>query len=304
MVEPFVPNHQHLLVNAKLRKPPVSKAEIEEWLVKVVKAVDMEILAGPYSCQCADLGNEGVTGVIVLSTSHCSIHAWDKADVPYANFDIYSCKPFSLEQVEPLIAAFDPYFYEYMWIDRNSDGLKASEPESKQCIRIIDLMKPEDREAYGKSYKFDQSSKRDQNRLDYPEEFARYKQAESAYRALRDKYSFRALKTIRKWATERLYSHESTITAIRSRAKRKQLDFDLDAEWYTFALQNALSKYPKLQIHEQEGFWAASVDRIVPSLGYIKSNCRIIPSGLNTAKWTWTKDELTELLELLRSELS
>ncbi len=36
----------------------------------------------------------GVTGVVVLSTSHCSIHTWPARDKPFFVLDVYSCRDF------------------------------------------------------------------------------------------------------------------------------------------------------------------------------------------------------------------
>ncbi|HVH45920.1 MAG TPA: S-adenosylmethionine decarboxylase, partial [Labilithrix sp.] len=45
----------------------------------------------------------GVTGVCVLSTSHCSIHTWPLR--PFFVMDVYSCRDFDSEEVERFLAA-------------------------------------------------------------------------------------------------------------------------------------------------------------------------------------------------------
>lgn len=52
----------------------------------------------------------GVTGVIVLSTSHCSIHTWPAR--PFFVLDVYSCRDFEPEVVE---LALNDAFGEGMW---------------------------------------------------------------------------------------------------------------------------------------------------------------------------------------------
>ena len=44
----------------------------------------------------------GVTGVCVLSTSHCSIHTWPLR--PFFVMDVYSCRDFSTEAVETFLS--------------------------------------------------------------------------------------------------------------------------------------------------------------------------------------------------------
>jgi S-adenosylmethionine/arginine decarboxylase-like enzyme len=43
----------------------------------------------------------GVTGVCVLSTSHCSIHTWPLR--PFFVMDVYSCREFDTMSVEKLL---------------------------------------------------------------------------------------------------------------------------------------------------------------------------------------------------------
>ncbi len=43
----------------------------------------------------------GVTGVCVLSTSHCSIHTWPLR--PFFVMDVYSCRDFDTQEVESFL---------------------------------------------------------------------------------------------------------------------------------------------------------------------------------------------------------
>ena len=58
-------------------------------------------------CEIEKLGKEpfeyegGVTGVCVLSTSHCSIHTWPLR--PFFVMDVYSCRDFDTASVEKLL---------------------------------------------------------------------------------------------------------------------------------------------------------------------------------------------------------
>ena len=113
-------NHKHIIVTATLRSPPQTATVVESWLASLVEKVEMKILMGPYAIRCDDLGNEGVTGVVVISTSHCSAHFWDTDCEPFVKFDLYSCKDFDPLVVLDHLKVFDPVFVDAMVIDRNS----------------------------------------------------------------------------------------------------------------------------------------------------------------------------------------
>ena len=89
-------NHKHLILNAKVTNPINCDKECEGWLTNLVKLIDMEILVPPMVKYCDIEGNEGVTGVVVITTSHISIHIWPQQPQPYIRMDVYSCKDFDL----------------------------------------------------------------------------------------------------------------------------------------------------------------------------------------------------------------
>jgi S-adenosylmethionine/arginine decarboxylase-like enzyme len=118
-MEKFTPYHQHLLVKCWVTNPPKKEDLLNKWFTYLVETVGMKVVAGPTSVYVSDLGNEGLTGTVTLATSHASIHIWDNAEPPMVQFDIYSCKEFSLEQV---MKCFDPWGLinaEWVMIDRN-----------------------------------------------------------------------------------------------------------------------------------------------------------------------------------------
>ncbi len=75
---------------------------IEDMLRTLIDVLGMRILDRPHmyevETEIAKLGAEpfedegGVTGVCVLSTSHCSIHTWPLR--PFFVMDVYSCRDF------------------------------------------------------------------------------------------------------------------------------------------------------------------------------------------------------------------
>ena len=84
---------------------------IETLLEGTIHQLGMRLLGEPHMYEVeeeiAKLGVEpfedegGVTGVCVLSTSHCSIHTWPLR--PFFVMDVYSCRDFESESVENLL---------------------------------------------------------------------------------------------------------------------------------------------------------------------------------------------------------
>ena len=86
---------------------------VEQMLRGLIGLLGMRILGEPHmyevETEIAKLGvapfedEGGVTGVCVLSTSHCSIHTWPLR--PFFVMDVYSCRDFDAAVVEQHIAA-------------------------------------------------------------------------------------------------------------------------------------------------------------------------------------------------------
>jgi S-adenosylmethionine/arginine decarboxylase-like enzyme len=282
-------DHKHLIVTATLRNPPRTAEAVDDWMRRVVDAVNMKILFGPHVIRCDTPGNEGVTGIVCIETSHASIHVWDTLEVPFLKFDIYSCMRFDPTVVTDLIKEFDPYYIRSMMLDRNEE-IKIVATHDEQVASIIEMMPDDLRQAYLES-----------QRVSRVENTDIQKKARTAYNRLASKFSLKAILRQRKYVAE----HRSTINCIRARAKLKNLAFDLDIGWYNSALEEAQKRWPKLITHASEDvFWRAEVDRIDSKQGYTKDNCRIIPGALNKAKWNWTQAELGLLISLLNEEFS
>lgn len=119
MQEEFVPYHQHLLMKIWVEKPLTKVSELNDWFVHLVHKVRMEVVAGPTSVYVDYPGNEGLTGTVTLATSHASIHIWDHYEPAMCQFDIYSCKCFTLEDVLEQFKPWGIVKAEWVMIDRN-----------------------------------------------------------------------------------------------------------------------------------------------------------------------------------------
>ena len=113
-------NHKHMILNALVRSPIVTEESCKNWLRKLVEIIDMKILIEPVAKFCDTEGNEGVTGTVVIETSHASIHVWHKEEQPVIKMDVYSCKDFTVQSVVDYVKeTMDIVYGGYMIIDRN-----------------------------------------------------------------------------------------------------------------------------------------------------------------------------------------
>jgi S-adenosylmethionine/arginine decarboxylase-like enzyme len=87
--------HQHLIINATFNKTPFTEVSFtNSWIRNIVKIIDMEILHDPISVRCDEKNNEGISGFCLITTSHISLHSWEKTDPNLVQLDVYSCKDF------------------------------------------------------------------------------------------------------------------------------------------------------------------------------------------------------------------
>ena len=123
-------NHKHLIVRGHIMQTTKSEDVLSRMLNDVVNMICMRVMMGPYSKYLDVQGNRGITGVVVIETSHLSCHIWDEQFPHLIQLDIYSCKDFDPQVV---INVVDSYFcfidYQIMVIDRN-EGLKLLKEES------------------------------------------------------------------------------------------------------------------------------------------------------------------------------
>jgi S-adenosylmethionine decarboxylase proenzyme len=71
---------------------------LEQLLAKVAQDAGMEVLYSYFH----QFNPQGITGMLILSTSHISIHTWPEEG--YASIDFYTCgEQDSMDQVESLV---------------------------------------------------------------------------------------------------------------------------------------------------------------------------------------------------------
>jgi S-adenosylmethionine/arginine decarboxylase-like enzyme len=110
-----------MLIRADINQPNILPDRLSQWLDELVAAVGMKVLIPSQCVRCETPGNEGVTGIVCLETSHASIHVWDSG---YLQADLYSCKPFDPYTVADLFHIFEPSRLTFVMLDRNGDQVQ------------------------------------------------------------------------------------------------------------------------------------------------------------------------------------
>ena len=129
-----------------------SAEKVEAMLRGLVELLGMRLLGAPHlyevETEIAKLGVEpfedegGVTGICVLSTSHCSIHTWPLR--PFFVMDVYSCRDFDPALVEQHLAkslgAYDvqitdvSFALEYQFAGGKSPPRSAPKPRGRDGL--------------------------------------------------------------------------------------------------------------------------------------------------------------------------
>ena len=121
-----MPVHKHLIIRAEVRYPITSERELRKWLRNLVKKIDMKIIKGPYAAYVSKEGNRGLTGIVMIETSHISIHIWDEDLPALVQCDVYSCAEFSSNEVLAEFVPMDVVTIDKIVLDR-VDALKITQ---------------------------------------------------------------------------------------------------------------------------------------------------------------------------------
>ena len=118
-----MPKHKHLIIRAEVNRPLRSEKETKQWLRKLVKKIDMKIIKGPYASYVSKEGNRGITGVVMIETSHIAVHVWDETTPALVQCDVYSCAEFSSNEVLTEFIDMEVVKMDHIMLDR-ADKIK------------------------------------------------------------------------------------------------------------------------------------------------------------------------------------
>ena len=118
-----MPEHKHLIIRTEVVRPITNEKKLKQWLRKLVKKIDMKIIKGPYVAYVSKEGNRGITGVVMIETSHIAIHVWDEISPALVQCDVYSCADFSSNEVLIEFTPMGVTKIDHMMLDR-ADTIK------------------------------------------------------------------------------------------------------------------------------------------------------------------------------------
>ena len=119
-----MPKHKHLIIRAEVNRPLKGEKETKQWLRKLVKKIDMKIIKGPFAGYVTKEGNRGITGVVMIETSHIAIHVWDETLPALVQCDVYSCAEFSSNEVLAEFIDMEVIKIDHLMLDR-ADEIKS-----------------------------------------------------------------------------------------------------------------------------------------------------------------------------------
>ena len=114
--------HKHLLVKAEVVSAPKNYRTLNDWLTRLVSAIDMKVCIEARSVYVDEPGNRGLTGQVGIETSHIAIHIWDEESPAFIQMDVYSCKDFNPEIIPEFLNEWTVLNYESLLIDRSGAG--------------------------------------------------------------------------------------------------------------------------------------------------------------------------------------
>lgn len=111
--------HKHLLINAKVNNPMQDEQQAIDFLKTLVERIDMKIIKGPFAHYVDAPGNEGLTAIVMIETSHIAFHIWDQPKPAMLQFDLYTCGSLDMDEVITTLAEhFQLVSMDYKLLDR------------------------------------------------------------------------------------------------------------------------------------------------------------------------------------------
>ena len=123
--------HKHLIVRAEIHHPPCNPSAMDDWMRQLVQDIRMKVLMGPFSVYSDMPGNQGLTSVTIIETSHIAVHVWDEVSPALMQMDVYSCGEFDPQLIfDRLQSDFGLAKLEWKFIDREHglDEIPLSRP--------------------------------------------------------------------------------------------------------------------------------------------------------------------------------
>lgn len=112
--------HKHIILTAAVNNPPTTEEEVVDWLREMVGAVNMNILSGPVACTSNVVGNEGITGTVIIDTSHIAMHMWNGVSPAIIELDIFSCKDYEVSVPIQFLKRYDLQAINFRCVDRTN----------------------------------------------------------------------------------------------------------------------------------------------------------------------------------------
>ena len=99
----------------------MSEAQGIAFLTNLVEKIDMKIIKGPFASYVNVEGNRGLTGIVMIETSHIAFHIWDEVRPGLVQFDLYTCGQLELDKVVSIFKdTFDVVSMDYVLFDREN----------------------------------------------------------------------------------------------------------------------------------------------------------------------------------------
>lgn len=113
--------HKHLIIRTEVKNPPTDPEFIKGWLRELVSEIGMKLLDiehNPISGYVTKEGNEGLTAVCIIETSHIAMHVWDSLEPALMQVDVYTCSTLDPKIVFDKLDDFDVVTARYLLLDR------------------------------------------------------------------------------------------------------------------------------------------------------------------------------------------
>jgi S-adenosylmethionine/arginine decarboxylase-like enzyme len=121
-----MPLHNQIILNGYVNNPIRDADDAVSWLEQLVEKIGMKIVQGPYASYVEAPGNRGVTGAVIIETSHIAFHIWDEEEPALLQFDLYTCSTLDVELViKELKEKMDLQTYQFMVLERGN-GFKVT----------------------------------------------------------------------------------------------------------------------------------------------------------------------------------